>query len=122
MVGCHDQCVDMKDQSQLLLMPARSLCFRLMLAVPVAVAVALVQEAVAHYLGFMRVRITEELAFLNGSTLYGAMLQGGGGSRAAGDTFFLRPTSCPAFFMLPSRRRRRASSNHMLRLRAPTVW
>lgn len=31
-----------------------------------------------------QVRITEEFAFLNGSTLYAAMLAGGGGSRAPG--------------------------------------
>lgn len=40
-------------------------------------------EAVA-YLGFMRVRILEELAFLNGSNFFEAMLHGGGGSTSQG--------------------------------------
>lgn len=40
-------------------------------------------QAVA-YLGFMRVRIVEELAFLNGSNLFEAMHHGGGGSTSEG--------------------------------------
>ena len=41
-------------------------------------------EKVVAYLGFMRMRILEELAFLNGSTLLGALHSGGGGSHVAG--------------------------------------
>lgn len=41
-------------------------------------------ERVVAYLGFMRTRILEELAFLNGSTLLGALHSGGGGSYIAG--------------------------------------
>lgn len=37
------------------------------------------------YLGLMRVRITEELAWRNGSSLFAAMSAGGGGACAQGD-------------------------------------
>jgi hypothetical protein len=42
-------------------------------------------EIVDGYLGYMRLRITEELAWLNCSSLYNAMTEGGGGTRHAGD-------------------------------------
>lgn len=42
-------------------------------------------EAATRYLGFMRARIAEELAFLPGSSLYSCICAGGGGSLRAGE-------------------------------------
>lgn len=42
-------------------------------------------EAAASYLGLMRARIAEELAFLPGSSLYSCLCNGGGGSLRAGE-------------------------------------
>lgn len=46
-------------------------------------------EGLDAYLGYMRVRITEELAWLRGSPLYTIMVDGGGGSAEPGDTALL---------------------------------
>ena len=46
-------------------------------------------EALDAYLGYMRVRITEELAWLCGSPLYTIMAEGGGGSAEPGGTVLL---------------------------------
>jgi hypothetical protein len=56
-------------------------------------------DALDAYLGYMRVRITEELAWLRGSPLYTVMDRGGGGSCAPGDKALLevlRPFQRPA--------------------------
>ena len=46
-------------------------------------------EALGAYLGYIRIRIAEELAWLRGSPLYTVMEHGGGGSRAPGDKALL---------------------------------
>lgn len=46
-------------------------------------------EALDAYLGYMRVRITEELAWLCGSPLYTVMAEGGGGSAEPGSAALL---------------------------------
>ena len=51
-------------------------------------------EALDAYLGYMRVRITEELAWLRGSPLYAIMADGGGGSAKPGDTALLEARPC----------------------------
>ena len=72
------------DEDQRQLLPLPTLLLACLSQVGCASGCGPVQDAAAQYLGFMQVRITEELAFLNGSTLYGAMLHGGGGARASG--------------------------------------
>ena len=45
----------------------------------------LLAESVSNYLLFMRIKVVEHLAWKNGSSLYQAMCDGGGGSKSAGD-------------------------------------
>ena len=53
--------------------------------------------AVCGYLGLMRLRITEELAWRNGSSLFHALSSGGGGSCAAGDMALVSVRACCCF-------------------------
>lgn len=50
--------------------------------------------AVCGYLWLMRLRITEELAWRNGSSLFHALSSGGGGSCAAGDKALVSVRAC----------------------------
>ena len=55
--------------------------------------------AICVYLGYMRVRITEDLAWRNGSSLFQAMHSGGGGSCAAGDKALVSVRACCHLFV-----------------------
>ena len=47
-------------------------------------------DSVQGYLGYMRVRITEEIAWMQGSPLFNVMAEGGGGTFRPGDTTLLQ--------------------------------
>lgn len=49
-------------------------------------------EIVDGYLGYMRLRITEDIAWLHGSSMYLAMSEGGGGTRPSGDKSLVQVT------------------------------
>lgn len=43
-------------------------------------------DSIEGYLGYMRIRIAEEVAWMTGSPLYTIMTEGGGGTFKPGDT------------------------------------
>lgn len=47
-------------------------------------------ESIEGYLGYMRIRIAEEVAWMTGSPLYTLMTEGGGGTFRPGDTSLLQ--------------------------------
>lgn len=49
-----------------------------------------VPDSISGYLGYMRLRLTEELAWINGSPLYTVMQEGGGGTFRPGDKRLLQ--------------------------------